>query len=140
MLFWIFVIWFVLSVSGYCIFEYKVRKYKYDNFKNFCAGMACVSGAIIAVMFFVIAMMHMTAPGDIAVHQATYESLSYQVESNMYDNDNDIDKKELMDQVTEYNVDVQKHKALQRNFWVGIFYPDIWDQFETIPLEVQKGE
>ena len=58
----------------------------------------------------------------------------------MYDNDNDIGKKELMDQVTEYNVDVQKHKALQRNFWVGIFYPDIWDQFETIPLEVQKGE
>lgn len=140
MLFWIFVIWFVLSVSGYCIFEYKVRKYKYDDFKTFCAGMTCMSGAILVVMLFVIAMMHFTAPGDIAAHQATYESLSYQVESNMYDNDNDIGKKELMDQVTVYNVDVQKHKALQHNFWIGIFYPDIWDQFETIPLEVQKGE
>ena len=140
MLFWIFVILFALAIAGYCIFRYVIHQYKYRDFEDFCTCVAFTSGAIIAVLLFVMTMMHLTVPGQIAVQQATYESLSYQVESNMYDNDNDIGKKELMDQVTEYNVDVQKHKALQRNFWVGIFYPDIWDQFETIPLKVQKGE
>ena len=140
MLYWIFVILFALAVAGYCIFRYVVHRYKYDGFEDFCMCAAFTSGTIIVVLLFVIAMMHITVPCQIATQKATYESLSYQVESNMYDNDNDIGKKELMDQVTEYNVDVQKHKALQRNFWVGIFYPDIWDQFETIPLEVQKGE
>ena len=34
MLFWIFVILFVLSVAGYCIFRYVVHQYKYDDFYN----------------------------------------------------------------------------------------------------------
>ena len=140
MLFWIFVILFVLSVAGYCIFRYVVHQYKYDDFESFCMCTAFTSGTIIAILLVIMSLQYLTVPGEIAVQKATYESLSYQVESDMYNNDNDIGKKELMDQVTEYNVDVQKHKALQRNFWVGIFYPDIWDQFETIPLKVQKGE
>ena len=141
MLFWIFAILFALSIIGVCIFKYVVPYYyKYSDLKSFCINMAITSGTIFAVLLFVISMVHIVAPRDIAEHQVTYESLSYQMESNMYDNDNDIGKKELLDQVTEYNIDVQKHKALQRNFWVGIFYPNIWDQFETIPLEVQKGE
>lgn len=140
MLFWIFVILFALSVIGGCIFKYKIHNWHYDDYECACWSISIVTGVIVTVMLFIMSLQYLTVPGQIAVQKATYESLSYQVESNMYDNDNDIGKKELMDQVTEYNVDVQKHKALQRNFWVGIFYPDIWDQFETIPLEVQKGE
>ena len=140
MLFWIFVILFVLACIGGCIFKYKIHNWHYGNYENTCWCISVVTGFIITVMLFIMSLQYLTVPGQIAVQKTTYESLSYQVESNMYDNDNDIGKKELMDQVTEYNANVQKNKALQRNFWVGIFYPDIWDQFETIPLEVQKGE
>ncbi len=140
MLFWVFLILFALTFIGGCIFKYKIHNWHYDDYENTCWCISVVTGFIITVMLFIMSLQYITIPGQIVTQKAIYESLSYQVESNMYDNDNDIGKKELMNQVMEYNANVQKHKALQRNFWVGIFYPDIWDQFETIPLEVQKGE
>lgn len=140
MLFWVFVILFALAFTGGCIFKYKIHNWHYDDYERTCWSISVATGFIVVFMLFIMSLRYIHVPSDIAGYQTIYDSLSYQVESNMYDNDNDIGKKELMDQVTEYNADVQKHKALQHNFWVGIFYPDIWDQFETIPLEVQKGE
>ena len=55
-------------------------------------------------------------------------------ENNLYDNDNDIGKKELMDEIHEWNGNLAYCKKIQRNFWVGIYYPNVYDNFEFIPL------
>ena len=46
-----------------------------------------------------------------------------------------IGKKELMSEIQKWNEDLARHKALQNDFWVGIFIPDIFDQFEFIELK-----
>lgn len=60
------------------------------------------------------------------------EILEYQLENDLYDNDNDIGKKELYSEIEDYNSTVIKGKRMQRDFWYGIFYPNIYDYLEPI--------
>lgn len=95
--------------------------------------------AIIVIFAFAILMMtafitadHVMANSQVAAYQQRYESLTYQLENNLYDNDNDIGKKALYQEIQEWNTDLAYRKAAQRDFWIGIFYPNIYDQLEFI--------
>lgn len=97
--------------------------------------------ATIAVVLTLIALLISTiglasvyigADASVAKWETHYESLTYQLENNLYDND--IGKKELMDEIREWNEDLAYCKEIQRNFWVGIYYPNIYDNLEFIPL------
>lgn len=81
-----------------------------------------------------LASVYIGADASVAKWETHYESLTYQLENNLYDNDNDIGKKELMDEIREWNEDLAYCKEIQRNFWVGIYYPNIYDNLEFIPL------
>lgn len=97
--------------------------------------------ATIAFVFTLIALLISTiglasayigADASVAKWETQYESLTYQLENNLYDND--IGKKELMDEIREWNEDLAYCKKIQRNFWVGIYYPNVYDSLEFIPL------
>lgn len=99
--------------------------------------------ATIAVVLTLIALLtstirlasvYINADASVAKWETQYESLTYQLENNLYDNDNDIGKKELMDEIHEWNGNLAYCKEIQRNFWVGIYYPNVYDNFEFIPL------
>lgn len=64
------------------------------------------------------------------------EILEYQVENDLYDNDNDLGKKELYSEIEDYNSTIVKGKVMQNDFWYGIFYPDIYDHLE--PIDYKK--
>ena len=70
----------------------------------------------------------------VSSYQKRYEALTYQYENNFYDNDNDIGKKELVSEIQYWNSDLAYRKTIQRDFWVGIYYPNVYDQFEFIKL------
>lgn len=72
---------------------------------------------------------------NVARYQKRYESLTYQYENNFYNNNNDVGKYELVSQIEHWNTDLAYYKTIQRNFWVGIYYPNIYDQFEFIELD-----
>ena len=81
-----------------------------------------------------LASVYISADASVAKWETQYESLTYQLENNLYDNDNDIGKKELMDEIREWNEDLAYCKKIQRNFYVGIYYPNVYDNLEFIPL------
>lgn len=64
-----------------------------------------------------------------------YEMLVYQYENDIYDNDNDLGKRELMEDIQKWNEDLAYRRKSQDDFWVGIFYPNVHDQFEFIELK-----
>lgn len=66
---------------------------------------------------------------------SNYESLTYQYENDFYNNDNDVGKYELVFQIEYWNTDLAYRKTIQRDFWLGIYYPNIYDQFEFIKLD-----
>lgn len=69
----------------------------------------------------------------VAACKQNYEIIVYQLENNLY-RDNNIGLRDLMDRVENWNSDLASRKELQDNFWVGIYYPDVYDQFEFIDL------
>lgn len=132
MIFWIFLILIAISV----IFLILNDKIWYEEWIDYvCWGVLIVSAIIALIMSIFVIEANVGIDGKIASNQQRYEALIYQVENEIYENDNDIGKYELYNQVREWNEDLAKGKAMQNNFWIGIFYPDIFDKFEFIELK-----
>ena len=125
MLFFIFVAILIVGI---------VLLIAYDYDWCFCLGFsATLTGVLSVVISMIILCCSYTGlDGQIAAYQARYESLTYQYENDIYDNDNDLGKKELMSEIQDWNEDLARHKANQDDFWIGIYIPDVYDQFEFI--------
>ena len=100
---------------------------------------SAIAGIVFVVMLIVVIVNNVCAEASIEANKQRYESLIYQAENNLYENDNDLGKKELANQIQEWNEDLAKGKALQDDFWVGILYADIYDEFNFIPMTVLDG-
>ena len=48
--------------------------------------------------------------------------------------ENNVGLRDLIDRVDYWNYDLARRKELADNFWVGIYYPDVYDDFEFIDL------
>lgn len=130
MLFWIFVMLVVIGIICFIIYENTM----FDDEWVFNIGVVFEIAGWVAVLVSIImfAGTYIGLDGDIEARKARYESLTYQYENELYDNENDIGKKELMLEIQDWNEDLARHKANQDNFWIGIYIPDIFDQFEFI--------
>lgn len=132
MIFWIFLILIAISV----IFLILNDKIWYEEWiDGICWGVLIVSAIIALIMSIFVIDANVGIEGKIASNEQRYEALVYQVENGIYENDNDIGKYELYNQVREWNEDLAKGKVMQNDFWFGIFYPDIFDKFEFIELK-----
>ena len=129
MLFWIFVIVLVVCIA------YNVKA----NYDSFAVFMITTVAAICVIVSGIIFLdMYGNIEGKIAQNNQKYESLTYQLENNLYDNDNDLGKKELYNQISEWNEDVVYYQNVQDNFWFGIYYPNVFDQFKLIDYGQMK--
>lgn len=129
MLFWIFVAALIAGIVYNVIYD----KTMVDDWCLYLGvASAFLGGFCILISLICIVCSHTGVDGKIAQNQATYESLIYQYENNIYDNDNDLGKKELMDEIREWNEDLAYYQEVQDDLWLGIYYPNVFDQFEFI--------
>lgn len=109
--------------------------------KRFCdySGpflVIAIFGFIVAIiMLMVIIVENTNVDAYIAENQMRYDMLVYQYENDIYDNDNDLGKRDLMEDIQEWNEDLAYYREAQDDFWVGIFHPNVYDQFEFIELK-----
>ena len=125
MLFWIFVI---ISIAGLVL----VFAFDLDNLGVTISAIG-IFGIIASVV--ILAINYIGIDGYIARMNTRYETLIYQYENDIYDNDNDLGKRELMVDIQNWNEDLSSGREDQRDFWIGIFVPNIYDQFEFIELQ-----
>ena len=134
MIYWISLIILVVSIIGIIL-----GNHFYNDFADFCLYTSVVTATIfaVAIVIMTIAVIDANIATDakIASNKQRYEALVYQVENEIYDNDNDLGKYDLYNQVREWNEDLANGKAKQYNFWYGIFYPNIYDNFDYIKLK-----
>lgn len=97
--------------------------------------IALISLIISIVMLVDIIVRNTNVDAYVAENQMRYEMLVYQYENDIYDNDNDLGKRDLMEDIQEWNEDLAYYREAQDDFWVGIFHPNVYDQFEFIELK-----
>ena len=125
MLFWISLAILVGGIVWMCL--------TYDNgFALFTTGLGVT--CVLACLIIMICMLT-NIDGYVAENKARYDSLVYQYENDIYDNDNDLGKRELMVDIQEWNEDLAWYREAQDDFWIGIFIPNVYDQFDYISLE-----
>ena len=124
MLFWTFVI---IIIAGFVLFTYDLENL------GIAISVIGIFGIIASVV--VLAINYIGIDGYIARMNTRYETLVYQYENDIYDNDNDLGKRELMVDIQNWNEDLSSRRERQRDFWIGIYIPDIYDQFEFIELK-----
>ena len=124
MLFWTFVI---IIIAGFILFNFDLENL------GITISVIGIFGIIASVV--VLAINYIGIDGYIARMNTRYETLVYQYENDIYDNDNDLGKRELMVDIQNWNEDLSSRRERQRDFWIGIYIPNIYDQFEYIELK-----
>ena len=116
--------------------KYGKRQRTLDNIFAVSGVMAIIAGIVAAIMLLVIVIIHMSAPMDIAKAEAHRDTLVYEFTNDVYSDNGDdvVGKKELYNQIREFNAQVASDHRAAKDFWVGIFVPDAYLDIEPIPL------
>lgn len=129
----LFLMFVLILVIGIVLHYVSHERYWCDKFlPMFITVLGCFA---IFVSFIVMGFFYIGKDSDVAILNERYDMLTYQLENDIYDNDNDLGKRELMVDIQEWNESLACKQAMQDNFWVGLYMPDIYDQFEFIELE-----
>lgn len=132
MIFWIFVILLVVGVALLIINE--VCSMWSDGLSLAGFVVTMLSAVAVIVSLVVIIGNNLTAEGYRAANEERYKALIYKAQADRSRDEFGIANKSFIDEIQDWNEDVAEGKALQRDFWVGIFYPNIYDNFETIDI------
>lgn len=136
MLFWITLIVLLFSIMIMLISAEK----DLDAVNFISIGLTVTAAILCIVMIIVMVCAHLGNDGYVASMHHRYDSLVYQAENHLYDDDIHVSKKELANQITSWNEDLAENKTNQKDLWIGIFVPDIYDEFEFIPIELIGGD
>ena len=130
MLFWLVVLSIVVCL-GLAVYLEK----RFCDYSGPFLVIAFLSFLVSIIMLVVIIVDNTNVDAYVSENQMRYEMLVYQYENDIYDNDNDLGKRDLMEDIQKWNEDLAYHRKAQDDFWVGIFYPNVYDQFEFIELK-----
>ena len=130
MLFWLVVLSIVVCL-GLAVYLEK----RFCDYSGPFLVIAIIGFIVAIIMLIVIIVDNTNVDAYVSENQMRYEMLVYQYENDIYDNDNDLGKRDLMEDIQKWNEDLEYHRKAQDDFWVGIFYPNVYDQFEFIELK-----
>lgn len=132
MILWIFIVVFAVSLVMLAI---EISTDRYWPVIGFISTVFLVLSGILSFVFGAYSISISTGEDGMLVSmQEKREALVYQLENDIYDNDNDLGKKELYSEITEYNCEIAEGKIMQDNIWVYNLYPNIYDDLELIEL------
>lgn len=128
MLFWLFIILIIIGVVAlHLSFEYDLV---------FISALSLVTGAIgLVVSVAFLLGNYSNASGYTLAMRERYNILVYQLENDIYDNDNDLGKRNLYKEIQEWNEELAWYQEAQDSFWLGIYIPNVYDMFEFIELK-----
>lgn len=129
MLFFVFIAILVISLVIFC----KTSDRYLIN--AICFTLVLLATIAVVVSLIIMGINYIGVDGYIAKMNTRYYTLVYQYENDIYDNDNDLGKRELMEDIQSWNEDLAANRERQDDFLIGIYWPNIYNQFEFIQLE-----
>ena len=146
MILWLSVIIFAVGVViliGNRIGESLSYEYEYSSVSGFILSFGVVISFISVVWFLVAGLILLLTKTNVtATRQANaekYKALTCKLESEACRDQFGLLNKEIIDEVQRWNVKVTYYKAMEDNFWVGIYYPNVYGNLGTIDYETYEG-
>ena len=110
----------------------------YDG-DDFCfytgMGIIMVFAVAAIIMLVILSVNQIYERTSLSKYQERYKALTYKIESDSYRDDFGLLNKEVIDEIQDWNENLTFYKSNQRDFWIGIFIPNIYDEFEMIDYE-----
>ena len=128
MLFWSFIILFIVGIILYKVFEF-------EFLGDFGYFISIISGLAVIISLFLIIDEYTTMDSYLEKTREQYKAITYKIESNACRDEFGLLNKEVIDEIQEWNKDVRFYQNIQDNFWLGIYYPNVFDEFGTIDYE-----
>lgn len=125
MLFWSFIILFVVGIILYKVFEF-------EFLGELVTALSCL---MIIISLLVIIAQYTTMDSYLERNREQYKAITYKIESDVCRDEFGLINKEVIDEIQKWNKDVRFYQNIQDNFWLGIYYPNVFDEFETIDYE-----
>ena len=145
MLFWLCLIILIIGIgliaAGCIDWDYKKNKlfdflYDNDDTLKFIGGIATfISGFIMVIIITILCCMYIDIDARVEQSKETFDAITYKVESGACRDEFGLLNKEVIDEIQEWNESIIYNQKMQNDFWVGVFYPNVYDQFETIDYE-----
>ena len=129
------IFWLVLLLIVVCLGLAVYLEKRFCDYSGPFLVIAIIGFIVAIIMLMVIIVENTNVDAYVAENLMRYEMLVYQYENDIYDNDNDLGKRDLMEDIQEWNEDLAYYRKAQDDFWVGIFHPNVYDQFEFIELK-----
>lgn len=98
------------------------------------ASLVVVFGICAIISIIVISVNCIGSEGVRLAYEQRYESLIYKAKTESIRDEFGIINKDYIDEIQEWNENVVKLKNWEKDFWIGIFVPNIYGEFETIDL------
>ena len=138
------ILWISIFVTVICLVIFIISSNKYggawDAIDAISLLLAITAFVLSIVLGGISIIARAGADAYLASMQEKRSALVYQLENDIYDNDNDLGKKELYSEITEYNCDVAEGKIKQDNIWVYNLYCNVYDELELIEFPEQIKE
>ena len=128
MLFWLFVILLAASIVVKLVAD-KHCKWKLETAAEIAVA---IFSFVLIVMIIFLGSQHIGTDARVEKSLEDYNAIEYKVTSGACRDEFGLLSKDVIDEVQAWNKDVIYYQAIQDDFWVGIFYPNVFDQFETI--------
>ena len=125
----------LIIILLFALITYQLEENNHEILCIVSCFLTIIFGLVFVLLSIGMACEYVDIDGRIEEYKTEYNSLVYQYENNIYDNDNDLGKKELMNDILEWNKNLTYMQNTQDDFWIGIFFADIYDQFEMIELD-----
>ena len=138
------VLWISIFVTVICLVIFIISDNKYggawDAISAISLALSITAFVLSIGLGGVSIVARAGADAYLASMQEKRSALVYQLKNDIYDNDNDLGKKELYSEITEYNCDVAEGKIKQDNILVYNLYCDVYDELELIEFPEQIKE
>lgn len=97
---------------------------------------------IIATIVSVVTIIYVAcnSQSTLIELQERYTAINTKISTEIYTDKLDINDKDIITEIYEYNKDVKYGKHYQKDFCIGIFVPNIYDELETIDYNVVEKE
>lgn len=125
------VVGFLIYLIGGKVTKRRVR----HHMENMGAGMTVIFSAILMFMLFAIAITYIGVDAEYAKEEEHRGFLVVQYKTGIYDQ-SVYSQYNLLQQIDEWNCNLAEKQKLTRDYWVGIFVPDYWDDLDYITVNL----